>query len=366
MEVRFPELGYYGLPGHVLDPKPLIDEVKLGEKYGFGSIWLSERLNTKNVAVLSGLAAAHAPTMGIASGLISNLPLRHPLVTAAYGSTMALLTDNRFALGMGRGQPPLSKAAGVAPSTFKLLEDYIAILRALWRGESVTYSGPVGELNDVSLSLKLDQPPPVIMAVMGEKTCYWAGQHCDGVVYNSMWSPSAISRSTEIVRKGASDAGRDPDRIRVWSVSITACDRSEEEMLNFVVRRMNTYLPFKGMYEAICEANGWDFTVVEKARALKQEMDGRAKGTLGDESTSRNLDDIRRFLSIYPPNWINGGCIVGSPAVASSKMIERFDAGSDGVLLHGSGPGELTSLLEEWSVRRPAKRFEGRSSNPGL
>ena len=57
---------------------------------------------------------------------------------------MMKLTDNRFALGVGRGFSVISDAAGVAPSTFKVMEDYITILRQLWRGESVNYSGPLG------------------------------------------------------------------------------------------------------------------------------------------------------------------------------------------------------------------------------
>jgi 5,10-methylenetetrahydromethanopterin reductase len=364
---KFPELGYYGLPGHVHSPKPLVDEVVLGEELGLGSVWLSERLNTKNLGVISGLAAAHAPTMGIASGLIANLPLRTPLDVASYVSTMALLTDNRFALGMGRGQDALSDANGVARSTFRVMEDWIKILRALWAGERVTYSGPAGNLNGVSLGLKLETPPPVLMAVMGDKTAYWAGQHCDGVIYNSMWTPAAIAHSTQLVRQGAKDAGRDPDRIRVWAVTITACDLPEAEMLTFVVRRMNTYMVFPGMYETICHANGWDPAVLNRIKALMAETDApAAKGTLGDEAASRDMDVLRRAYDTYPPEWIADGCVVGSPAHCAAKLMERFDAGADGVLLHGSTPGHLRPLIPEWANIRPASRFAGRNVNPGL
>lgn len=367
MAAKYPELAYYALPGHVSDPRPLVDEVRLGEEMGFGSVWISERVNTKNVAVLSGLASAYAPTMGIASGLIANVPLRHPLMLASYASTMALLTQNRFALGMGRGQAPLSIAAGLPPSNFRLLEDYIQIMRTLWRGEPVTYSGVAGNLNGVSLGLKLDVPPPVIMAVMGDKTAYWAGQHCDGVVYNSMWSPQAIAASTKIVRKGAADAGKDPASVRVWAIAVTACDVPEAEMLTFVIRRMNTYLAMQGMYESICEANGWDFAVIERVKRLMAEIDGeKAEGTIGDEHTSRDLNDIRRAAEVYPQSWIDQGSIVGDPKTATAKIIERFDAGADGVLLHGSTPAHLGTLIDRWALDRPAARFAGLSVNPGL
>ncbi len=364
----FPELAYYALPGHVAHPGELVDDVRQGEALGLGSVFISERLNTKNVEVLSGLAAAHTTKMGISSGLISNLPLRNPLVTASYASTMALLTNNRFSLGMGRGQDALSDAAGVPRVNFQVLEDSIRILRQLWKGEAVTYSGVLGNFRNLSLGMKLDVAPPILMAVMGDKTSYWAGQHCDGVIYNSLWSPRAIEHSTRLVRQGARDAGRDPDRVRVWAICITACELPEEDMLPMVVRRMNTYLAFKGMWDVICEANGWDKGALEKVRALQAEIDGRPRdgSTLGDEHMSRRLDDIRRSYEVYPRQWIEEGCAVGSAQACAAKVRERFDAGADGVLLHGSTPRHLASLLAEWPKHRPAGRFDGRSANPGL
>lgn len=369
MITPLPEVAYYGLPGHVSSPKQLVEEVQLGEQMGLGSVWISERLNTKNVEVLSGLAAAHAPTMGIASGLIANLPLRSPLVTASYASTMQLLTNDRFALGMGRGQDPLSDAAGVPRLTFKVLEDSIQILRALWKGESVTYSGPVGELKGLSLSMKLERPPPIMMAVMGDKTSEWAGRHCDAVIYNSLWSPRAIEHSTKLVRKGASEAGRDPKSVRIWTILITACELPEEEMLTFVVRRMNTYLAFPLMYRTICEANGWDPAVLDRVRALQAEIDGRAAGsggTLGDEHMSRRVEDLRRSYDVYPPEWIAQGCAVGSAAHCARRMQECLDAGADGVLLHGSTPKYLGPLVDEWRRVRMASRHAHLPRNPGL
>jgi 5,10-methylenetetrahydromethanopterin reductase len=367
--VALPEVAYYALPGHVASPAQVVEEVQLGEQMGLGSVWISERLNTKNVEVLSGVASAHAPTMGIASGLISNLPLRNPLVTASYASTMQLLTDNRFALGFGRGQDPLSDAAGVPRLTFQVLEDSIRVLRALWDGESVNYSGPLGTFKDLSLSLKLEKRPPIMMAVMGDKTCEWAGRHCDAVIYNSMWSPQAIAHSTQLVRKGAAAAGRDPDSVRIWTILITACELPEEEMLTFVVRRMNTYLAFPVMYRAICEANGWDPAVLDRVRALQAEIDGRAAGvggTFGDEHMSRRIDDLRRSYDVYPREWIEQGCAVGSREYCARRIQECLDAGAHGVLLHGSTPKYLGPLIEQWRRVRPAARFAHLPRNPGL
>ncbi|MFD0533523.1 hypothetical protein ACFQY7_06725 [Actinomadura luteofluorescens] len=70
-----PELGCYGLAGHSGTPRDLLGEVAEAEAMGLGSVFLSERFNTKDAAVLAGAAAAAAP--GSAS------PPRPPTTTPA-------------------------------------------------------------------------------------------------------------------------------------------------------------------------------------------------------------------------------------------------------------------------------------------
>ncbi|MES2492516.1 MAG: TIGR03857 family LLM class F420-dependent oxidoreductase [Pseudomonadota bacterium] len=363
----YPEFGYYALPGHISEPKQIAEEIVTGERLGLGSVWISERLNTKNVEVLSGVAAALTPRMGIASGLLANMPLRNPLVTASYASTMMMLTDNRFALGVGRGFSMVSDAAGVAPSTFRVMEDYITILRQLWRGESVNYDGPLGTFRNLALGTKLDVMPPVIMAAMGDKTCEWAGRLCDGVVYNSLWSPAAVRHSTQVVRRGAALAGRDPKSVKVWSILVTASDVSEEVVLNSIIRRMNTYILVPPMFDAICELNGWDLGMAQRIRDELKSLDGAAKpGHFGDEHTTRDLDQLRHMRGLYPQHWLDDGVALGTASECISKVLERFDADVDGILFHGTQPGNLESLLNLWPERRPRGKFDGRSVNPGL
>ena len=58
MAQRFPELGCYGLAGHSATPRDLIDEARLAEELGIGSMFLSERFATKDAGVLAGAAIA--------------------------------------------------------------------------------------------------------------------------------------------------------------------------------------------------------------------------------------------------------------------------------------------------------------------
>src|SRR6185436_8568489 len=86
--MRFPELGYYTLPGRVADPRPMFDELAAGERAGLGSVWISERHDVKEAAVLSGAAAARTDEMAVAVG-VTNPNTRHVMVTAAFGATMS-------------------------------------------------------------------------------------------------------------------------------------------------------------------------------------------------------------------------------------------------------------------------------------
>lgn len=364
---RFPELGYYALPGNALSPTAVFEEVKSGDELGLGSVWISERFNTKDIGVMSGIAAALTRNMGIASGLMANLPLRNPIVVAGYASTMASVTGNRFSLGIGRGVGPLADRTGTPRLNFRLLEDYVNILRQLWRGEVVNYQGPAGKLTNMGLGMALDKIPPVIMAAEGDKTCEWAGRHCDGVLFNSLWTAEAISHSSACVRKGAEQAGRDPGEVKIWTVQVTACETSEEDFLNFIIRRMNTYLLFPPMVKSLCEHNGWDPAVAAKLQQALAEIDGNSgKGGLGDEHTSRDLDALRRMRDLYPREWVHQGNAVGTAEQCARETLKRFDAGADGVLLHGSPPKKLAPLLSAWPDYRPAEKFAGRDVNPGL
>lgn len=363
---RYPEFGCYALPGHISDPTAAIDEIKDAERLGFGSIWISERFAAKNADVLSGAAAMLSPSMGIASGLIQNMPLRHPIVTAGYAATMAKLTGDRFALGVGRGTDSFADASGTPRLTFRIMEDYITILRQLWRGEAVNYEGPLGTIKGLRLGVDLPVVPPVICAGMGEKTLKWAGRIADGVVFNSLWTPAAVEASAKLVRQGAEEAGRDPASVRIWTILVTACDVPEEAMLRYVVRRMNTYILFPGMFDAICDANGWDKREAVRLREALAKFDtARPAGTMGDESTTRDLDQLRQMAALYPKEWIEDGNAVGTGEDGARAALARLKAGADGVLFHGSAPAEMEGVLKAWRTLRPAD-LPTLPVNPGL
>jgi 5,10-methylenetetrahydromethanopterin reductase len=355
VQPTYPELGCYTLPGHVSDPERIFREPVEAEQTGLGSVWISERFGTKDVSVLSGVAAARTTRIGLVAGLAGQLGVHHPLRMASYASTMAQIAPGRFALGLGRGMDLLADATGTPRVTFAYLDAYISVLRRLWRGERVNEDSPAGRLHGVRLDTTLDTPPPIIVGAMGDETLRWAGAHCDGVLLNSLWSAPAVERSVRLVREGAERAGRDPASVKVWTILVTACEVPEETVLLTVIRRMNTYMYFPWMVNGIVRANGWDPAAAEHVVQRLKQIDAEAvpSGPTGDEHTARDLAALREMRAAYPEEWIADGNAVGDRDTCCRATLARFEAGADGVLFHGSAPMDLAPLLARWPSYRP-------------
>jgi alkanesulfonate monooxygenase SsuD/methylene tetrahydromethanopterin reductase-like flavin-dependent oxidoreductase (luciferase family) len=209
MSVRFPELGFYTLPGRVSDPRPLLQEVVDAERIGLGSVWISERQDVKEAATLSGAAGARTSELAVAVG-VTNPNTRHPIMIAAIGSTMSALTGGRFALGLGRGFDLRSDMWGVPRVTGKMLEDTAALLRRLWAGDARAFDGAHYRLAAPTGFLRPEAPPPVVVGGFGPRMAGIAGRHADG--FNTQAAHPQLADLIRVARDEHAAAGRDPAR----------------------------------------------------------------------------------------------------------------------------------------------------------
>src|SRR3546814_3653670 len=97
------------------------------------------------------------------------------------------------------------------------MADHVGILRRLWAGETVSYSGPAGDYPEMQLAQPCESPPPVILGAVGPKTLALAGAHFDGVVLHPFLTTEGVERSVRIVRDAARAAGRDPEAVAIYA-----------------------------------------------------------------------------------------------------------------------------------------------------
>ena len=118
---------------------------------------------------------------------------------------------------------------GIAPfESFKMIEEYVSVVRAVLRGDARGFTGEVFNTGMVPL----DSPPvradlPVYLAALGPRMAALAGRIADGVILNLM-TPAQAGEAAAIVRSAAKDAGRDPASVEVVCV-VHLCLSDDEE-----------------------------------------------------------------------------------------------------------------------------------------
>jgi probable F420-dependent oxidoreductase len=330
-------LGTYLLPGRVSDPRPAITQAEAAERLGLGSVWIAERWDTKEAGSLCGAVGQATSKVKVVAGM-THFRTRHPMVLAAFGSTMQALTGGRFVLGIGRAAPQVWKGFGLPVPTNAAIADHADILRRLWRGEAVAYDGPAGCYPQLKMADPPDvAPPALVLAAIGPKALALAGRCFDGVVLHPFVTTEGVTRSREIVGNAAADAGRDPDSIQVISVVVVAPDLEPSERDAVVGGRAVTYFQIAGFGERIAEINGWDVSPLQELRS--HPTIAALRGGIADQAFTRDqLVDASRVL---PPEWFTEGAAIGSSAQVAERLQAYIRAGSDEIVLHGTTPDRV-------------------------
>lgn len=351
------ELGFYTLAGHSASPRDLVGEVRQAERLGIGAAFLSERFSTKDAATLAGAAGAVSETIGIATAA-TNHNTRHPIVTATMATTMHRLTGGRFALGLGRGFDRLFRGLGLPPVTGAQIEDFVALMRRLWHGETVLgHSGPAGSYPYLHQDPGFDEDVPVLLAALGPRSLELAGRCMDAVVLHTFYSDVAVRAALASVATGAAAAGRDPASIRVWSVLATVSDEvPADRRLLKTVGRLAAYL--QGYGDLMVRVNDWDPDVLARFRA-----DPFVKGFRGSLDGHATQAQLEHVATLIPEEWLVTSA-TGSPRQCAQAIVQQFDLGVTGVIMHGATPAELTAVLDAYREIRP-KGVRGLPANPG-
>lgn len=354
-----PEIGFYTLAGAPESPRDLIGEVQAAEVMGIGSAFISERFNIKEALTLSGAVGAVSSEIGIATGT-TNHNTKHPMVTASHAMTMHKLTDGRFSLGIGRGIAPLQKAYGLDPITTAQMEDFVGIMRRLWRGETILgHAGPAGTYPMLSVGRQFDEHIPMSLTAFGPNSLALGGRAFDAVILHTFFTDETTQRCAEIVKQAAVDAGREPDAVRVWSCFATVGDHLPEAVrLKKTVGRLATYLQAYG--DLMVTTNGWDPAVLERFRA-----DSFVKGFRGALDGLATTSELEHVATLIPEEWLAPSAN-GTAAECAAAVSAQIDLGCDGVIMHGASPDDLAPIVDAYRTQRESERFAGLPANPAL
>lgn len=354
---KFPELGFYGLPGHTRTPRDVIAQAQQAEALGIGNVMISERPDYKEISAICGAIAATTNEIYIGTSA-TNLNTRHPVVTASMCSTLNRLSEGRFALGLAKGNAMRWKMMGLPVPTYARERDFLDVLRRLLKGESITgHDGPLGQFGVLSNAAYLDDVVPVLYVGFGPKSLVHAGEVYDGTHLHTFMSDQALANAVASVREGERNAGRPQGTVKNWSVLATACDVPDEKYLKYIIARLTTYLQIPGYGDMLVEINGWDREVLERFRT--HDYVKQVGGLIDSVATPSQLEQIETLI---PEEWRPAA--VGDAVTCARRWVDQFEAGADGVIIHASTPDEFAPVLAEYEKIRPAHLFEGRTNRP--
>jgi probable F420-dependent oxidoreductase len=137
-------------------------------------------------------------------------PQRQTALLAKQAAEVDLLCGGRFRLGLGIGWNRLEYDALGVPFDERgdILEEQVAVLRALWTQRSVTFDGRFHHIRAAGLApLPIQRPIPIWIGAYAPAALRRVGRVADG------WFPmvrpgGGLEKALEIVSEGAAEAGR--------------------------------------------------------------------------------------------------------------------------------------------------------------
>jgi probable non-F420 flavinoid oxidoreductase len=113
----------------------------------------------------------------------------HPAIIAQAAATLASMYPGRFWLALGSGEAMNEHITGLLwpgkPERRERLAECVQIMRALWRGETVTHHGRV-VADEAKLWTLPETPPALFGAALSPGTAAWCGGWADGLITVNM------------------------------------------------------------------------------------------------------------------------------------------------------------------------------------
>jgi probable non-F420 flavinoid oxidoreductase len=172
-------------------PSELLAHVQAAERAGFQAAMCSDHFHPWTEAqghsgfAWSWLGAALQAT-GLSFGTVNAPGMRyHPAIIAQASATLAEMFPGRFWIAVGSGEALNEQITGdrwpSKPERNARLRECVEVMRALWRGETVTHRGLV-TVEEARLYTRPAEPPLLLAAAISESTAAFAGEWADGLM----------------------------------------------------------------------------------------------------------------------------------------------------------------------------------------
>jgi len=306
----------------------LIEGAKFFDQNGFSAVWTPERHfhafggPYPNPAVTGAAVAAVTEHVKIRAGSCV-VPLHHPVRIAEEWSVV----DN-----LSNGRVEIAAASGWNPNDFVLRPEnhadnkgvmyrQLEQVRALWRGEKVTFDGPMGEVAVESLPRPVQAELPCWITTAGNPdTWREAGRLGLNVLTHLLGqSVAEVADKIRIYREARAEAGFDPATGRVALMLHTYVGEDNEAVRELVREPMKDYL---GSSMRLAMDYAWTFPAFKRPG-------GDATKPEDVDLKSLNAEETDTILNFAFERYFETSGLFGDQATCLAMLARCAEAGVD-------------------------------------
>jgi probable F420-dependent oxidoreductase len=326
-------------------PPPL--RIRLNTKVE-DAAWKSALNARKEVATILSGCAARTDRIQLGSGVFSATS-RLPVLLASTMATLQGLYGSRFVLGLGRGLDEAYQGHGFSMPSYAEMLDRIDIIKRLWRGETVNYSGPAGNYADLRfVDLPEGPAPEVWFAHFGGPRASKAAANplIDGVILMDLLNPVGTATSVASTRQECERIGRDPAGLRIAQCVVSAPELDDDQTAMYLHGRLVGSLVYSGLGEILVRMNQWDPAITKRVREHPKFTGLNSVASADQKFHLSDLAEVAR--DVIPEEWIRSAGASGTVDQCLASLQAFKDAGADEIILYGTPPAVNEKLIASW------------------
>lgn len=194
----------------------IVERAKRISQGGIKSLWSSQIFGHDTLTALA-IVGREIGDVELGTAVIPVQP-RHPMALAAQALTVQDACGGRLTLGIGLSHQMVVE--GVWGLSFdkpaRYMREYLSILLPLLRGEQVSFVGEVLKTSTIgALEVSGVEPPPVLVAALGDAMLKLTGEMADGTVTWMTGRATVESHIVPSITRAAQNAGRPRPRVVV-------------------------------------------------------------------------------------------------------------------------------------------------------
>jgi natural product biosynthesis luciferase-like monooxygenase protein len=307
--------------------KLLIEGAKFADNNGFKAVWNPER----HFASFGGLFPNPSVTCAALATVTTNVdlragscvvPLHSPIRVAEEWAVVDNLSNGRVGIAVASGWAPPDFA--IKPENFKesksIMFDSLDKVRRLWRGETLTFDGPTGEVEVRTLPRPIQKELPYWVTTAGNVETFRSAAEAGANVLTHLLGQTfeEVKEKVDAYRSAWKEAGHEGEGT-ITLMLHTLIGNDMDEVEDIVRQPMKEYLR-SAMF--LVKGAAWNFPTFKKM----SEETGKSLDEFFETISDEDMDDLLEFAF---QRYFRTSGLFGTPDSAVETVAKCDEIGVD-------------------------------------